>query len=69
VRVDGELQPFPARYDPTSLGALREAVGRSASVRATLEALGPATIAWSDARALRSVNTPDELAAARAEPA
>jgi len=66
VCVDGRLQPFPARFEPEWLPALREGLAREASVRATLEALAPEAIEW-PAAALRSVNTPEELAAARAE--
>ncbi len=66
VRVDGRLQPFPARFEPEWLPALREALAREAGVRVTLEALAPAAFEY-DAAALRSVNTPEQLAAARAE--
>jgi molybdopterin-guanine dinucleotide biosynthesis protein A len=65
VRMGEEVQPFPARYEPAALPALREAVERGAPVRATVAGLS--AIAWDDAAALRSVNTPDELAAARVE--
>jgi molybdopterin-guanine dinucleotide biosynthesis protein A len=64
VRAGERLEPFPARYEPAWLPALRAALAVEAPLRATLEALGPATIAFDDAAALRSVNTPDELAAA-----
>lgn len=67
VVAAGVLQPFPARYEPSALPALRAALAAERSVRATLESLAPATLAWDDAAALRSVNTPGELAAARAE--
>jgi molybdenum cofactor guanylyltransferase len=53
-------EPFPARYEPEWLPELRAALEREAPVRATLEALGPATIEW-DAAALRSINTPSDL--------
>jgi molybdopterin-guanine dinucleotide biosynthesis protein A len=63
VRVEGRIEPFPARYEPAWLPELRAALEREAPMRATLEALGPATIEW-DAAALRSVDTPEDLAAA-----
>jgi molybdenum cofactor guanylyltransferase len=63
VRVDGALAPFPARYEPAALPALRDALAAGAAVRATLERLAPATID-ADARVVASVNTPGELAAA-----
>lgn len=60
--------PFPARYEPAALPALRAAIERGDSVRATLASLHPATLdvtPFGDpARILASVNTPDELAAA-----
>jgi molybdopterin-guanine dinucleotide biosynthesis protein A len=67
VRVGGRLEPFPARYEPAWLPELRAALEREAAVRATLEALAPATIAVDDAAPFRSVNTPAELEAARRE--
>ncbi len=60
VRAGGRIEPFPARYEPAWLPELRAALERGAPVRATLEALGPATIEW-DAAALRSINTPEDL--------
>jgi molybdopterin-guanine dinucleotide biosynthesis protein A len=60
VRAGGRIEPFPARYEPAWLPELRAALGREAPVRATLEALGPATIEW-DAAALRIINTPEDL--------
>ena len=42
------------------------AAAREAPMRATLEALGPATIVW-DAAALRSLDMPGDLAVARDE--
>ena len=65
VEVDGRIEPFPARYEPAWLPALRAALEREAPMMQTLEALGPATLAW-DAAALRSVDTPEQLAAANA---
>jgi molybdenum cofactor guanylyltransferase len=62
VEVEGRLAPFPARYDPAALPALRAALAREAPVRETLAQLEPATIAIADARLVASVNTPEELA-------
>jgi molybdopterin-guanine dinucleotide biosynthesis protein A len=63
-------QPFPARYEPSALPALREALAREAPVRETLAALGPAEVdlrPFGDPeRLVLSVNTPEELAAAAA---
>jgi len=67
VIVDGRLAPFPARYEPAWLPDLRAALAAEAPVQATLAALEPRTIAWDDAAALRSVDTPEDLAAARDE--
>jgi molybdopterin-guanine dinucleotide biosynthesis protein A len=67
VLVHGRLEPFPARYDPAWLPALRAALAGGAPVRATLAALAPATVAFDAPAALRSINTPDELAAANDE--
>jgi len=61
VRAGGRIEPFPARYEPAWLPELRAALEREAPMRATLEALGPATIEW-DAAALRSLDTPEDLA-------
>ena len=63
VRVHGEVQPFPARYEPAALPALRDAVERGAAARAMVA--GAAVDVEADV--LRSVNTPEELAAAREE--
>jgi molybdenum cofactor guanylyltransferase len=65
VLADGRLEPFPARYEPAALPRLRAALARGDSVRATLAALGPATLAVQDANVIASVNTPEDLAAAR----
>jgi molybdopterin-guanine dinucleotide biosynthesis protein A len=62
VEADGRLAPFPARYEPAALPALRAALAREASMRATLAALEPVTLAIDDARLVASVNTPEELA-------
>ena len=63
--VEGHLEPFPARYEPAALPALRTALTRGASLRATLAALGPALIEIDDPRLVASVNTPADLATAR----
>ena len=65
VRAGGRIEPFPARYEPAWLPELRAALEREAPMRATLEALRPAMIEW-DAAALRSIDTPEDLAAANA---
>jgi molybdopterin-guanine dinucleotide biosynthesis protein A len=66
VTVDGRLEPFPARYEPAALPALRAALAREESMRATLAGLAPQVIAV-DGHLVASVNTPGELAAARGE--
>jgi molybdopterin-guanine dinucleotide biosynthesis protein A len=62
VRVGGRLAPFPARYDPAHLPALRVALEREASVQSTLAAFAPAAIEGIDDRVLANINTPEELA-------
>jgi molybdopterin-guanine dinucleotide biosynthesis protein A len=69
-RVAGRLEPFPARYEPSALPVLRAALAREAPLREALAALEPREL---DLRGLgdpallvRSVNTPEELAAAAA---
>ncbi|HEX5618474.1 MAG TPA: NTP transferase domain-containing protein [Solirubrobacteraceae bacterium] len=62
VTADGRLAPFPARYEPAALPALRAALAREAPLRETLAALEPVTIAVDDARVVASVNTPEEPA-------
>jgi molybdopterin-guanine dinucleotide biosynthesis protein A len=61
TRAGGVLAPFPARYEPEALAALRDALAREAAMRATLAALDPATFDV-DERLVASINTPDELA-------
>jgi molybdopterin-guanine dinucleotide biosynthesis protein A len=63
VSAGGELAPFPARYEPAVLPALRDALAREASLRATLAALEPVTIEVEE-HVVASINTPDELASA-----
>lgn len=71
ARVAGRLEPFPARFAPEVLPALRDALAREAGVRASLDALRPAELdeaalrAYGDpARLVAGVNTPEQLAAA-----
>jgi molybdopterin-guanine dinucleotide biosynthesis protein A len=61
VRTADQIAPFPARYDLAQLPALRVALAREASLRATLAALGPATLAGVDEDVLASINTPEQL--------
>jgi molybdopterin-guanine dinucleotide biosynthesis protein A len=65
VRIGDRAAPFPARYEPAQLPALRTALARQASLRSTLEALGPATLGGIDEHVVASLNTPEELAAAQ----
>jgi molybdenum cofactor guanylyltransferase len=65
VRVGDRIAPFPMRYEPAHLPALRVALAREASLRATLEAFGPGALDDVDELVVASVNTPEELAAAR----
>jgi molybdopterin-guanine dinucleotide biosynthesis protein A len=62
VRAGSRVAPFPARYDPAQLPALRVALEREASMHATLAALAPALIEGIDDRVVASINTPEELA-------
>jgi molybdopterin-guanine dinucleotide biosynthesis protein A len=66
VRTASRVEPLPARYEPAWQPRLRQALERETSVRAALEACGPATLEWDEA-ALRSVDTPSDLAAAHDE--
>jgi molybdenum cofactor guanylyltransferase len=63
------LEPFPGRYDPSLLPALRAALAAEAPLRATLAALDPVELDLTPfgdpARLVASINTPAELAAAR----
>jgi molybdopterin-guanine dinucleotide biosynthesis protein A len=63
VTVGGRVEPFPARYEPAALPALRAALEDGSSVRAAVAALGPETIEV-EGELVASVNTPEELAAA-----
>jgi molybdopterin-guanine dinucleotide biosynthesis protein A len=71
--VAGRPAPFPARYDPLALPALRAGLAREAPVRATLASLEPVLLSeaalrkWGDpARLVTSVNDAAQLAAAAA---
>jgi len=69
VRVGGRIAPFPARYEPEQLEAIRTAVERGDGVGATLVALDAAVLEHPEvfgdpAQLVASVNTPAELAAA-----
>jgi molybdopterin-guanine dinucleotide biosynthesis protein A len=67
LRVDGRLEPLPARYDAAALPALRAALAAETSFRAALEALSPAVLDGEDAEIaamLAGVNTPEALAEA-----
>ncbi len=66
--VAGRLEPFPGRYDPAQLPALRAALAEEASMRATLDALAPTRLDLTPfgdpVRLVASLNTPEDLAAA-----
>jgi molybdopterin-guanine dinucleotide biosynthesis protein A len=61
--VDGALEPFPARYEPSALPVLRAALEREAPLRAVLAELAPEPVPL-DPHILTSVNTPEALMAA-----
>lgn len=63
--ADGVAQPLLAIYTPATLPPLRDAAP-GARLTDTVEALGPARVAVPP-RVVRSVNTPEDLAAAEAE--
>jgi molybdopterin-guanine dinucleotide biosynthesis protein A len=62
--VFGE-QPFPGRYEPGALGDLQAALERSAPVREALSGLRPVRLPTPGAEVTASINTPEQLAAAR----
>jgi molybdenum cofactor guanylyltransferase len=64
LRVDARLEPFPARYEPAALPALRAALEAEASVRRVLAELVPAVLEDAPADLVAGVNTPEALAAA-----
>jgi molybdenum cofactor guanylyltransferase len=57
--------PFPARYEPSALPALREVLEREGPAREALAALAPAVLG-APPEELHGVNSPSELAAAAA---
>jgi molybdopterin-guanine dinucleotide biosynthesis protein A len=60
--ADG-LQPFPGRYEPGALDALRAGLAAGAPLRATVATLSPHRLEV-DARVVASVNDPEALAEA-----
>jgi molybdopterin-guanine dinucleotide biosynthesis protein A len=62
--VGDTFEPFPARYPPAALDALRAGRDAQAPVRRVLAELGPQSIALEDPRLVAGVNTPEALAAA-----
>ena len=63
---EGGLQPLLGVYVPDAAPALRSAAARGEPLRAAVETLKPVRVELA-AAALRSVNTPGELAAAERE--
>src|SRR5690242_12421678 len=59
----GGLQPFPGRYQPAALDALRAGLAASAPLRVTVAALSPQRLEV-NARVVASVNDPEALAEA-----
>jgi molybdopterin-guanine dinucleotide biosynthesis protein A len=59
----GGLQPFPGRYEPSALEALRAGLAACDPLRATVAALAPRRVEV-DARVVASVNDPEALAEA-----
>jgi molybdopterin-guanine dinucleotide biosynthesis protein A len=64
--ADGELQPLLGIYLPRAVPALREAARRGEPLRRAVESLDPIRVAL-PADALRSIDTPEALAAAERE--
>jgi molybdopterin-guanine dinucleotide biosynthesis protein A len=64
LTVDGRLEPFPARYEPSALPALRQALEAGASMRATLASLSPRSLGEVEPDIVAGVNTPEALAEA-----
>jgi molybdopterin-guanine dinucleotide biosynthesis protein A len=58
-------EPFPGRYEPSALDALRGALQRGEPVRRALAALDPLRLELEDPQITASVNTPEQLAEAR----
>jgi molybdopterin-guanine dinucleotide biosynthesis protein A len=70
-RVGGAVQPFPGRYEPGALDALRAALAREGAVLEALAALDPLQLGDDDLREygdpermMTRINTPEDLAAA-----
>jgi molybdenum cofactor guanylyltransferase len=71
-RVEGAVQPFPGRYEPGALDALRAALDREAPVREALAALDAVQLGDDElrrygdpARMMIGIDTPEDLAAAQ----
>ena len=59
-----EGNPLVARYEPSHLPHLRDALARQAPLRATIAALDPHVVVG----VVENINSPEELAAARRRP-
>lgn len=57
-------EPFPGRYEPSQLPALRDALAAEAPLRRTLEQLAPAVLDFAP-ELVASINTPADLERAR----
>jgi molybdenum cofactor guanylyltransferase len=58
----GELQPLPARFEPSALGPLRRAASNpGVALREAIAALHPVPYEVEDPDCLFNVNTPDDL--------
>jgi molybdopterin-guanine dinucleotide biosynthesis protein A len=60
ARVDGRLEPLPARYEPAALPALRAALDARAPLREAVAGAAPVDV---EARVVASVNTPEDALA------
>jgi molybdopterin-guanine dinucleotide biosynthesis protein A len=60
--VDGRLEPFPARYEPSGLPVLRAALEREAPLRAVLDELAPEAVPMTP-RVVMSLNRPEDVRA------
>jgi molybdopterin-guanine dinucleotide biosynthesis protein A len=58
ARVEGRLQPLPARYTPADLPVLEDALARESSLRSTLERLEPGVL---EERELHGLGAPEQL--------
>ncbi len=70
--LDGQLQPFPGRYDPVLLPALEAALARGDSMRRTIKSLAPRLVGDRELsrfgkprRLCFNVNVPGDLERAR----